>query len=102
MNVELGWSLNARPGVRHRIWRGILAPLQDGLCPICGKPLRGGGKTNLDHTIPRSAGGEDRLGNIMVVHIRCNDAKADRMPTGCELVWLLGVNARLGVQPQKW
>lgn len=77
-----------------------LLDVQGDICPLCGLPIKGVG--TLEHVIPRSAGGADRLGNFVCSHHRCNARKADRMPTGCELVWLLAVNARLGVEPQRW
>lgn len=68
---------------------------QDGWCPICGERLTSSGRT-LDHVVPRSRGGA-QLGNLLVVHNWCNLRKADRMPTGCELIMLAAVNARVGL-----
>lgn len=56
----------------------------------------------IDHVIPKSAGGPDRLGNMVLMHNICNCAKADKIPTGCTLIWLLAVNSRLGVEPMRW
>lgn len=55
-----------------------------------------------DHVIPKSRNGRDKLGNIVAMHSACNNAKGDDKPTGCELIWLLAVNCRLRVGPQKW
>lgn len=82
--------------VRDVLWR-----LQGGLCAGCGLAMRRRW-TTLDHVIPRSRGGFDGFGDVVAMHRDCNQAKRDRWPTGCELIWLLAVNARLGVGPQRW
>lgn len=56
----------------------------------------------VDHVVPRSRGGALGLGNVVLAHRPCNGRKANRMPTGCELTFLLAVNARLGVRPDRW
>jgi len=91
---------------------------QDGICPICGKPMQAVsrlGKQNaasLDHVYPRcrrqhrrgaprpaGLGHHNRspVGRTVAAHGRCNSRKGDRQPTGCEIIWLLAVNARLGL-----
>lgn len=81
--------------------RQTLNGAQDGLCALCGhemlEELR---NRSIDHTIPRSLGGKDDLGNLVLSHKECNGAKSNDIPTGCEMVWLLAINARLGVHPQ--
>ena len=93
-------SPDVRAAIRnlHRVlWRA-----QHRICAICGLPIRRASDTTTEHVVPRAAGGFWGLGNVVGAHGACNTAKADRMPTGCELIWLLAVNARLGVQPQGW
>lgn len=51
-------------------------------------------RASIDHVVPRALGGLNE-GNIVAVHLRCNGRKGGRMPTGCELVVLAWVNARL-------
>jgi len=80
--------------------RFLLYAAQDGLCP-CGDPIENE-KPSLDHVVPRSLGGQDRIGNLLVMHGICNGRKSNDIPTGCELVWLLAVNAKLGVEPMRW
>lgn len=53
---------------------------------------------SVDHVWPRSAGGKD-ADNRLAMHRRCNEAKSDRMPNGCERVMLIAVNARLDPTP---
>jgi hypothetical protein len=85
-------------GSIHRVlWR-----LQGGLCAICGQPIGSPRQASVDHVIAETLGGVSHLGNFVVTHGRCNRAKSNRLPTGCELIWLLAVNARLGVGPQTW
>ena len=75
----------------------VVARVQGYICPICGKPTERRRGLSLDHVIPRSRGGADRLGNLIVAHVRCNSRKGNRMPTGCEVIWLSFVNVRLGI-----
>jgi 5-methylcytosine-specific restriction endonuclease McrA len=83
---------------------------QGGLCASCGhKMLKLGDhygmrarRPSCEHVIPRSMGGSDHLGNIVATHWICNSLKSDRKPTGCEPIFLLAVNARLGVKPDRW
>lgn len=89
------------------LWRA-----QEGICAGCGKPLppmetaegtvSRHDRLSIDHTVPRALGGPDRLGNMTCMHRLCNEMKTNDMPTGCEAIWLLAVNSRTGIGPQKW
>ncbi len=81
--------------------RRVLYRAQYGTCALCGLPLEERGRT-IDHVVPRARQGMDRIGNLVLSHMLCNGMKADRLPTGCELIWLLAVNNRLGVEPSRW
>lgn len=58
----------------------------DGACHICRRKLlfSNYGRTDkrdcweVDHSLPRSRGGSDRLNNLYVAHIRCNRSKGSR------------------------
>ncbi len=84
------------------IWRIMKA--QRYKCTICASSLNAfsnkprGRRTGLsvDHVIPKALGGGNS-GNRLIVHAGCNHRKANRKPTGCELVWLHAVNARIGL-----
>jgi len=93
-----------KPGLRDvtqcETQRASLMEAQEGVCP-CGSAITDE-KPSLDHVVPRSLGGADRLGNLLVMHGICNGRKSNDIPTGCELIWLLAVNARLGVEPVRW
>jgi 5-methylcytosine-specific restriction endonuclease McrA len=75
---------------------------QLGRCLLCGTgldadqdfPAYDDRRPSLDHVLPRSRGGA-HVGNRLAAHRKCNSDKSNRLPTGCELVWLEVVNARL-------
>lgn len=58
-------------------------------------------KPSIEHVIPRSLGGQN-VGNRLVAHRGCNTEKGSSVPSGCEMIWLLVVNAHLGHQPQRF
>ncbi|MET8796134.1 HNH endonuclease [Nocardia sp. NPDC004568] len=66
-NVPSGWT---RPPGWDSDRRTVLER-DHGICHICGKP----GADTVDHLIPQSAGGPDRLDNYAAVH--------DRVPPHC-------------------
>lgn len=66
------------------------------ICGICGKSV-GRTSRSTDHVVPKAKGGYDGPGNKVLAHKSCNNRKADRWPTGCECIFLMAVNARLGV-----
>jgi hypothetical protein len=76
---------------------------QDGVCPLCGGPLREDRtlhasevhwSTTVDHVWPLSLGGRNGFGNILLAHRACNSAKGGREPYPCEIIWLVAVCAR--------
>lgn len=80
--------------------RHALIAAQGGLCAICGTSLpKEFHRVSFDHVIPRALGGVDAIGNFVVTHGECNGDKSNDIPTGCEMIWLLMVNAKLGVLP---
>lgn len=90
----------------HRLQRLIAA--QENLCAGCGKPMltqfrsHHPDRPTIDHAVPTALGGSNSLGNLIAMHKLCNETKGDDIPTGCELIWLLAVNARIGFGPQRW
>lgn len=61
-----------KPHATRPLWNAVVSFLieRDGhLCNICSTPLVK--PINVDHIIPRSVGGQDRLENLRVVHARC-------------------------------
>ena len=80
--------------------RSRLIDVQQRICALCGEELDSDDhRSTVNHVIPRSLHGSDDLGNLVAAHNRCNNRKSNDIPTGCEMVWLLAVNARLGVKP---
>lgn len=86
----------------------VIAFMQHGRCVLCARalefgihPIYGDFRPSYEHVIPRSLGGRN-VGNRLVSHRRCNSAKGSAKPTGCELLMLLAVNARLGVEPTRF
>lgn len=84
---------------RWRIWEA-----QGKHCSVCGErmvpktgshPARG---WTIDHVYNRASNRYFADGNKLVCHSACNQRKADRDPTGCELILLHLVNARLGFE----
>ena len=86
-----------------------LAELQGWTCPICGGAIqRARGRepalfTTLDHVWPRrgKSGSTGLYRNALATHADCNSAKGDRPPTGCEIIWLTAVNARMALEAPK-
>jgi 5-methylcytosine-specific restriction endonuclease McrA len=79
--------------------RRRLHRLQGGICAVCFHRMAdygkgGGGKSHatIEHTWPRSRYKGLRW-NSTAAHRRCNDAKSNRDPTGCELIGLAWVQA---------
>lgn len=73
------------PGQRYRAYR-LLRERDGDSCAICREPINFGlRKTNhprapsIDHFVPRSAGGSNRLPNLRLTHRGCN---TDRQSAG--------------------
>jgi len=106
-----------RPKARNGKMRRRLVPpeavhglmrVQGRLCASCGhmmwEPKEFGAgeiRATIDHVIPLVLGGKDALGNIVAMHSKCNNKKGGRLPNGCELIWLLAVNSRMGASPTR-
>lgn len=85
-----------------------IAFIQGGRCVHCAGPLKFRAHESTDdafptfeHVIPRAMGGVN-VGNRLAAHRVCNMRKGNSKPTGCEMVMLLAVNARLGVEPTRF
>lgn len=91
-------NATGRMQFENRLWKA-----QGGRCSICQEQLlrderfRDDTGWNLDHVYPRSRYARlGNRGNLLLTHVACNTAKSDREPTGCEVILLHAVNARLG------
>lgn len=101
----------------HALWSAAR-----GLCGICAQDVDSpaeffegpkGSAPTMDHVYPRGPRPAD-LKRIMaltaldpdkrrkvVAHWRCNHKKGNRAPTGCEVIFLMAVNARLRGRPEE-
>jgi hypothetical protein len=75
---------------------------QGKVCPLCDRPLIWARTLehpdygwSIEHVWPRRYG-YGQVGNMLISHVSCNNRKGSRDPTGCELLILEAVNARLG------
>lgn len=89
---------DSRIHFENRLWKA-----QEGLCAICGHHLlrderfRDDSGWNLDHVYPRSRYARfGNRGNLLLSHVGCNTVKSDREPTGCEIILLHAINAKIG------
>jgi 5-methylcytosine-specific restriction endonuclease McrA len=86
-----------RTELENRLWKA-----QQGLCSICRERLLSDERFlddtgwSLDHVFPRAHYELGNRGNVLLAHKLCNRVKSDRDPTGCEVVLLHSVNAKLG------
>jgi len=69
---------------------------QNGTCAGCGLGMVLHDVT-VDHVDPTSRGGSDDIRNKVAMHSKCNGAKGDRMPNGCDLIWRQAANAGVGL-----
>lgn len=73
----------------------MLRDYQNNHCYLCGQLMAPQGEMfahdskmpSLDHVVPKSRGGTNRLGNVALAHKRCNNEKADRLPSACEILF---------------
>lgn len=82
---------------------------QNGFCASCGKGMllyQSGVYfdntqviASIDHLKARRVGGVDSIENMVAMHRGCNSAKGHRQPTGCELIFLSVVHAKLEIVP---
>lgn len=94
----LAWRY-AGAGAYHVLDRAHLHARQRSLCYLCVERFSRTGKNGTnplarsnDHVFPRAAGG-GREANVLLAHRSCNEAKADRWPFPCEVIYLAAVYA---------
>ena len=52
--------------------QATLAKRQKGFCPVCGESLYNDEELHVHHKIPRSEGGDNKRGNLVLVHLYCH------------------------------
>lgn len=91
----------------------------DGLCICCARPMpevgditaSKGARPTLEHVFPKHPAPSAlpiiarflrifpfRFRPCALAHSKCNNRKGNRAPTGCEVIFLLAVNARTGMR----
>lgn len=86
-----------KSGTERSLLRLLLFRAQSGICAHCAMPLNKRArspKNTFDHVYPFSRK-KRHEGNLLLVHRRCNEEKADNDPTGCQIIWLQAVNRYL-------
>lgn len=92
---------------RRAAQRRALRWAQNDLCAGCAGFLPSAKRLTLhhpdyptfDHMVTRSSGGGRTLSNGLLKHQRCNQRRANRAATGCDLIWQTLVQARLSNRP---
>ena len=81
----------------ERLW--VLSERQKGLCAWCREPLPPqpsppfSYEVEIDHIVPKAAGGGNGIDNLQLVHIACNREKADKRVDVAEQPTLFGCRA---------
>lgn len=71
--VYWGVRMGRHPEAGTRI--SFLLKQQRGRCRHCNLFFRHGDRLEVDHKVPRSAGGSDRYNNLQLLHRHCHDTK---------------------------
>ena len=69
----------SKPIIYYAKKRKRLFDLANGICYLCNKPITNMQEANIDHVIPRSRGGSNRMSNLRLTHESCNTIKADKL-----------------------
>lgn len=59
-----------RRSLRNRVWKR-----DKGICWICFRPIAQKSDMTLDHVVPKSRGGTNRLDNVRAAHKLCNNQR---------------------------
>ena len=105
MRTDYTWYPKTSRGQQNVSRLGeALSKVQGHLCASCGMPMYGKRppmRASVDHVVPKGKGGSNDIGNLVAMHVDCNNKKADRMPTGCERLWLEVIRAKWAEVPTK-
>lgn len=72
----------------------VIADLQGNLCYLCGCDFDDHVRPTTEHVRPRARRGANRANRLMAC-LPCNQAKGDREPHPCELLYLQAINLAL-------
>jgi 5-methylcytosine-specific restriction endonuclease McrA len=77
-----GWCMEKNSAVKRRRFLQLFRK-QKGLCAICGHAMdldkKGPRAGNLDHILPKSLGGSNRIENLRATHKYCNQQRGRDM-----------------------
>lgn len=62
--------------IKTRLWQSAIDRYGLVCCALCGMPIAFDEAT-LDHKIPISRGGSNRIANLQLAHLLCNQYKGD-------------------------
>jgi len=69
--------LNGNSGAKKRsLWNKMKSPK---ICYLCEIPLVSIRNASIDHVIPLSRGGSNRVSNLRLTHIGCNNKKGSKL-----------------------
>lgn len=67
------------PGLIRKILKRLILRGHCVTCALCGKEISNTQELTLDHIIPRSRGGSDKLHNMQPAHKHCNELKGNKV-----------------------
>ena len=79
--------------IKTKLWM-----VQNHKCAYCKNPNLKLLEVSIDHVIPKSKGGLNHYSNYLVACNKCNQAKADKLPTKEQLEILVSVQKKLGIR----
>ena len=70
---EIYWASRLRKGYGDTLSKARLLKEQKGKCEFCNTTFKQGDKMEIHHRIFKANGGEDKRGNIVLLHLHCHD-----------------------------
>ena len=66
-------------GLMRKILKRLILRGHCVTCALCGKEISNARDLTLDHIVPRSCGGSDKLHNMQPAHKHCNELKGNKV-----------------------
>ena len=74
-----------KPEGREHRWNRAMLVKRDGMvCALCGEPIATLSEVTIDHIVPLSRGGTDRLDNLRLAHEACNKRRGNARRVGLD------------------
>lgn len=64
----------SRKHLRRKLYREA-----NGYCSICGEHIDYFSESTIDHVIPKSKGGSNKMSNLKIAHAYCNRKKGNKL-----------------------